>query len=317
MTTLLLAEHREGTLDSKTFKTLSAAMSLEADIHLLIVGYNCQTVVEEATKLSGVKGVLVADDASLEHQLAESVADLIVSVSDQYNIFIAAASSHGKNIMPRVASMLDVMQVSDVTAVIDTNTFERPIYAGNAIQTVRSIDDKKVVTVRTSAFEASDQLKTSVNSVVVKTLAAPSNTLSSFVRNDLLDSELPDLASAKRVVAGGRGFGSKEKFNEILLPLANSLGAAIGASRAVVDSGYAPNDWQIGQTGKVVSPELYIACGISGAIQHVGGIMDSKVIVAINNDEEAPIFEIADYGLVGDIFKVLPELQKTIESING
>ncbi|SON57949.1 Electron transfer flavoprotein large subunit [Hartmannibacter diazotrophicus] len=309
MTTLLLAEHDNASLKDATAKALTAAAAMGGDVHVLIAGKGCQGAAEAAAKLSGVAKVLVADDASLEHQLAEPVASLIVGLSGGYDAIVAPATSNAKNTMPRVAALLDVMQVSDITAVVAPDTYERPIYAGNAIQTVKSSDAKKVVTVRTSTFQATPE----GGSAPVETISVAADpAISSFVGEDLSVSDRPELTSAKIIVSGGRALGSEEKFQEVILPLADKLGAAVGASRAAVDAGYAPNDWQVGQTGKVVAPDLYIALGISGAIQHLAGMKDSKVIVAVNKDEEAPIFQVADYGLVGDLFEVVPELIKEL-----
>ncbi|NRG16856.1 electron transfer flavoprotein subunit alpha/FixB family protein [Rhizobiales bacterium] len=309
MTTLLVAEHSGSELNDATAKALSAASALGGEVHVLVAGKDCKGVAEQAAKLSGVAKVLVADGDGLGHQLAEATADLIVSMADVYDAFVAPATANGKNIMPRVAALLDVMQVSDITAVVDAETFERPIYAGNAIQTVKSIDPKKVVTVRTASFPAAE----AGGSAAIEEVAAVSSDLSSFVGEKLQESDRPELTSAKVIISGGRALGSREQFQEVILPVADALGAAVGASRAAVDAGYAPNDWQVGQTGKVVAPDLYIACGISGAIQHLAGMKDSKVIVAINKDEEAPIFQVADYGLVADLFDVLPEFKAEVE----
>ncbi|MXN64847.1 electron transfer flavoprotein subunit alpha/FixB family protein [Stappia sp. GBMRC 2046] len=313
MTTLLVAEHSGAELNDATAKALTAAAALGADVHILVAGKDCKGAAEEAAKLSGVAKVLVADGDGLGHQLAEATADLIVSLADGYDAFVAPATANGKNIMPRVAALLDVMQVSDITAVVDAETFERPIYAGNAIQTVKSIDPKKVVTVRTASFPAAEV----GGSAAIEEVAAVSSDLSSFIGEKLQESDRPELTSAKVIISGGRALGSKEQFQEVILPVADALGAAVGASRAAVDAGYAPNDWQVGQTGKVVAPDLYIACGISGAIQHLAGMKDSKVIVAINKDEEAPIFQVADYGLVADLFDVLPEFKAEVEKAKG
>ncbi|MBA4611590.1 electron transfer flavoprotein subunit alpha/FixB family protein, partial [Stappia taiwanensis] len=246
-------------------------------------------------------------------QLAEPMADLVLSLAEGYDAIVAPATANGKNILPRVAALLDVMQLSDITAVVDADTFERPIYAGNAIQTVKSSDAKKVITVRTASFSAAGE----TGSAAIEEIGAVASELSSFVGQELSKSDRPELASAKVIISGGRALGSKEKFEEVMLPVADALGAAVGASRAAVDAGYAPNDWQVGQTGKVVAPDLYIACGISGAIQHLAGMKDSKVIVAINKDEEAPIFQVADYGLVADLFDVLPEFKAAVEAAKG
>ena len=276
-------------------------------MHVLVAG--SKAVADQAAKLSGVSKVLVAEDASLANNLAEPLAALIVSLAGNYDTIIAAATSVGKNVLPRVAALLDVAQISEITEVVSADTFKRPIYAGNAIHTVQSTEAKKVITVRTASFaSASEGGSASVESVS----AAADPGLSTFVNDALSSSDRPELTSAKVVISGGRALGSSEKFQEVILPVADKLGAAVGASRAAVDAGYAPNDWQVGQTGKVVAPQLYIACGISGAIQHLAGMKDSKVIVAINRDEEAPIFQIADYGLVEDLFDVLPALQRAL-----
>ena len=299
MAVLLLADVNNGQLATDAVaKTLTAVKSL-GDVAVLVVGP--ATAAEAAAKLDGVAKVLHADDAG--HGLAEPVADLIVSLAGGYSHVAAAATAFSKNVLPRVAALLDVMVLSDVTAVVDADTFERPIYAGNAIQTVKSADAKKVFTVRTAAFAAAGQ----GGSAAVEAVGAKSSDLSSWVEDKVAASDRPELTSAKIVVSGGRGLGSEENF-ALIEKLADKLGAAVGASRAAVDSGYAPNDWQVGQTGKVVAPQLYIAVGISGAIQHLAGMKDSKIIVAINKDEEAPIFQVADYGLVGDLFALVPEL---------
>ncbi|WP_306149198.1 MULTISPECIES: electron transfer flavoprotein subunit alpha/FixB family protein [unclassified Roseibium] len=310
MTTLLVAEHAGGALNDATSKAMSAAAALGSDVHVLVAGKGVQAVAEAAAKLSGAAKVLVAESDALEHQLAEPMADLIVGLAGDYDAIVAPATANGKNTLPRVAALLDVMQISDVTAVIDAETFERPIYAGNAIQTVKSGDAKKVITVRTSTFAAVEE----GGSAAIETVAGTEGSgLSEFVGEELSKSDRPELTSAKIIISGGRALGSEEKFQEVIMPVADALGAAVGASRAAVDAGYAPNDWQVGQTGKVVAPDLYIACGISGAIQHLAGMKDSKVIVAINKDEEAPIFQVADYGLVADLFDVLPELKASVE----
>ena len=309
MTILLLADHDNSALSDQTAKALTAAGEIGGDVHVLVAGKGCKAAADEAAKLAGVAKVLLADDAAYANQLAEPVADLIVSLAGDYDVLMAAATSGGKNIMPRVAALLDVMQVSDVIAVDSADTFQRPIDAGNAIQTVQATDAKKVLTIRTAGFAvAGDGGSASVEAVS----AAGDPGLSKFLGDKIVESDRPELTSAKIIISGGRALGSKEKFMEVILPVADKLGAAVGASRAAVDAGYAPNDWQVGQTGKVVAPDLYIACGISGAIQHLAGMKDSKVIVAINKDEEAPIFQVADYGLVADLFDVLPEMEKTL-----
>jgi len=310
MTTLLVAEHAGGALNDATAKALTAAVALGGDVHILVAGKGVQGVAEEAAKLSGAAKVLVAESDALEHQLAEPTADLILAMAGDYDAIVAPATANGKNTLPRVAALLDVMQISDITAVIDAQTFERPIYAGNALQTVKSSDPKKVITVRTSTFAAAE----AGGSAAIEAVSGTEGPgLSEFVGEELSKSDRPELTSAKIIISGGRALGSSEKFQEVIMPVADALGAAVGASRAAVDAGYAPNDWQVGQTGKVVAPDLYIACGISGAIQHLAGMKDSKVIVAINKDEEAPIFQVADYGLVADLFDVLPELKAAVE----
>ncbi|GHB27451.1 electron transfer flavoprotein subunit alpha [Pseudovibrio japonicus] len=309
MTTLLVAEHSNSALNEATAKALTAAVEMGGDVHILVAGKDCGAAAEAASKLSGVAKVLVADDAAFEHQLAEPVGDLIVALAGNYDAIVAAATTNGKNTLPRVAAKLDVMQISDIIAVESADTFKRPIYAGNAIQTVQSADAKKVLTVRTASFAATAE----GGSAPVEAAAASADpAISSFVGEEIAASDRPELAGAKIIISGGRALGSEEKFNEVITPVADKLGAAIGASRAAVDAGYAPNDWQVGQTGKVVAPDLYIACGISGAIQHLAGMKDSKIIVAINKDEEAPIFQVADYGLVADLFEALPELEKSL-----
>jgi len=309
MAILLLAEHDNATLSDQTAKALSAATKIGSDIDILVAGKGAKPAADAAASLKGVRKVLLAEADELAERLAEPTAALIVSLADGYDTFVAPATTTGKNVMPRVAALLDVMQVSDVIEVVDGKTFKRPIYAGNAIQTVESSDPKRVVTVRTSTFQAAEE----GGAASVETVnAAADPGLSTFVENRIAESDRPELTSAKIIISGGRALGSAEKFQEVILPVADKLGAAVGASRAAVDAGYAPNDWQVGQTGKVVAPDLYIACGISGAIQHLAGMKDSKVIVAINKDEEAPIFQVADYGLVGDLFTVLPELEKAL-----
>ncbi|MBB3612017.1 electron transfer flavoprotein subunit alpha/FixB family protein [Rhizobium sp. BK602] len=309
MAILLLADHDNAHLSDQTAKALTAAAKIGSDIHVLVAGSGAKAAAEAAARLAGVSKVLVAEDASLANNLAEPLAALIVSLAGSYDVIIGAATSVGKNVLPRVAALLDVAQVSEIIEVVSADTFKRPIYAGNAIQTVQSTDAKKVITVRTASFASASE----GGSASVETVSAAANPdLSTFVGDALSTSDRPELTSAKIIISGGRALGSAEKFKEVILPVADKLGAAVGASRAAVDAGYAPNDWQVGQTGKVVAPQLYIACGISGAIQHLAGMKDSKVIVAINKDEEAPIFQIADYGLVADLFEALPELQKAL-----
>ncbi|TAV66443.1 electron transfer flavoprotein subunit alpha/FixB family protein [Rhizobium leguminosarum] len=309
MAILLLADHDNASLSDQTAKALTAAIKIGGDIHILVAGKAAKPAADAAAKLAGVSKVLLAESDELANNLAEPLADLIVSLSASYDTIISAATSVGKNVLPRVAALLDVAQVSEIIEVISSDTFKRPIYAGNAIQTVQASDAKKVITVRTASFASAPE----GGSATVEAIPAVSDPgLSTFVRDALSASDRPELTSAKIIISGGRALGSAEKFREVILPLADKLGAAVGASRAAVDAGYAPNDWQVGQTGKVVAPQLYIACGISGAIQHLAGMKDSKVIVAINKDEEAPIFQVADYGLVADLFDALPELQKAL-----
>ncbi|MGZ8308846.1 MAG: electron transfer flavoprotein subunit alpha/FixB family protein [Rhodoplanes sp.] len=306
MATLLVAEHINTALKDATNKALTAARALGGDVHVLVAGKGCGPAAEAAAKLDGVGKVLLADDALYEHMVAEPVAALIVSLAGGYDAILSPATTTGKNIMPRVAALLDVMQVSDVIKVVAPDTFDRLIYAGSAVQTVRSRDAKKVITVRTSTFQPTGEGGAAAPIEPVAAAADPG--LSRFVGEELSKSERPELTSARIIISGGRAMQSRENFTKYIEPIADKLGAAVGASRAAVDAGYAPNDWQVGQTGKVVAPELYVAVGISGAIQHLAGMKDSKVIVAINKDEEAPIFQVADYGLVADLFKALPEL---------
>ena len=309
MAILLIAEHDNASLSDQTAKALSAALKMGGEVDVLVAGKGAKGAADAAAKLKGVRKVLLAEAGELEQRLAEPLAALIVSLAGNYDAIVAAATASGKNVMPRVAALLDVMQVSEIVEVVSADTFKRPIYAGNAIQTVQATDGKKVVTVRTASFQAAPD----GGSAPVEAISAAADPgLSAFVENKLSGGERPELTSAKIIISGGRALGSSEKFQEVILPVADKLGAAVGASRAAVDAGYAPNDWQVGQTGKVVAPDLYIAVGISGAIQHLAGMKDSKVIVAINKDDEAPIFQVADYGLVGDLFVVLPELEKAL-----
>ncbi|MGG7576800.1 electron transfer flavoprotein subunit alpha/FixB family protein [Rhizobium sp. Nf11,1] len=309
MTILLLADHDGNHLSDQTAKALTAASQIGPDVHVLVAGKAARAAADQAAKLSGVSKVLLAESDALANNLAEPLADLIVSLAGSYDTIVSAATSVGKTVLPRVAALLDVAQVSEIIEVVSADTFKRPIYAGNAIQTVQSSDAKKVITVRTASFASAAE----GGSATVEAIPAVSDPgLSRFVSDALSASERPELTSAKVIISGGRALGSAEKFRQVILPVADKLGAAVGASRAAVDAGYAPNDWQVGQTGKVVAPDLYIACGISGAIQHLAGMKDSKVIVAINKDEEAPIFQVADYGLVADLFDALPELQKAL-----
>jgi electron transfer flavoprotein alpha subunit len=312
MTTLLIAEHDHETLKDVTNKALTAAKELGGDVHVLLAGggQGTKAAADAAAKLSGVKKVLVAEGAAYEHDLAEPLAALIVALAPGYDAFVAPATSRFKNVMPRVAALLDVMQVSEIIKVVSPDTFERPIYAGNAIQTVKSKDAKKVITVRTSTFQAT--AAGDAAAPVENAASAADPGLSSFVGEEVAKSDRPELTSAKIIVSGGRAMQSRENFAKYIEPLADKLGAGVGASRAAVDAGYAPNDWQVGQTGKVVAPELYVAVGISGAIQHLAGMKDSKVIVAINKDEDAPIFQVADYGLVADLYQAVPELTEAL-----
>ena len=312
MATLLLARHDNAALNDATAKALTAAKALGAPVHILVAGSGCRAAADAAAKLDGVEKVLLADDPLYEHRLAEPLADLIVSLAGSYDALVAASTTTGKNVMPRVAALLDVMQVSDIVKVVSPDTFERPIYAGNAIQTVQSTDATKVITVRTASFQAAGE----GGSAPVEAVAAAGDPgVSTFKGEELSKSDRPELGAARIIVSGGRALGSSDKFRELIEPLADKLGAAVGASRAAVDAGYAPNDYQVGQTGKIVAPELYVAIGISGAIQHLAGMKDSKVIVAINKDEEAPIFQVADYGLVADLFAAIPELEQELAKL--
>jgi len=312
MTTLLVAEHDNKTLKDATHKTLTAAKAMAAPVHVLVAGEGCRAVAEAAASLDGIEKVLLAEAPAYAHMLAEPMASLIVALAPAYSAIVAPATTTGKNFMPRVAALLDVMQVSDIVKVIAPDTFERLIYAGNALQTVRSRDKVKVITVRTSTFAAAG---TGGKAPIEAAPTAADPGISAFVGEELSKSERPELTSARIIISGGRAMQSRENFTKFIEPVADKLGAAVGASRAAVDAGYAPNDWQVGQTGKVVAPELYIAVGISGAIQHLAGMKDSKVIVAINKDAEAPIFQVADYGLVADLYQALPELARELEKI--
>ena len=309
MTTLLLAEHDDQTLDPQTAHALTAALALGGEVHILVAGDDCAAVAAAAAELAGAATVLLAQSSALAHRLAEPLAALIVSLAADYDAFVAPATSAGKNVMPRVAALLDVMQVSDIVAVVGPDTFRRPIYAGNAVETVQATDAKKVITVRVTAFAAAAR---GGRAGIVAITPPAGQGLARFIAETGRDTDRPELSSASVIVSGGRAFGSKENFEALLVPLAKKLNAAIGASRAAVDAGYAPNDLQVGQTGKIVAPDLYIACGISGAIQHLAGMKESRVIVAINSDPQAPIFSVADYGLVGDLFTLLPELTEAL-----
>lgn len=308
MAILVIAEHDNQQLKPATLNTVNAASQLNQPISILVIGSDCQAVAEQASAVSGVDTVLVTDNAAYQHQLAENTAKLIAELASDFDYVIAAGTTTGKNTMPRVAALLDVAQISDIVAVKSADTFVRPIYAGNALATIQSLDSKKVITVRTSAFDAAG---TDGSATITPCGLVHANAQSEFVSEELAVSERPELTAASVIISGGRGMGNGENFS-LLEKVADKLGAAVGASRAAVDAGFVPNDMQVGQTGKIVAPDLYIAVGISGAIQHQAGMKDSKVIVAINKDEEAPIFQIADYGLVADLFEVLPELESLL-----
>ncbi|MBA6292173.1 electron transfer flavoprotein subunit alpha/FixB family protein [Colwellia sp. MB3u-70] len=308
MSILVFAEHDNSELKADTLKTVAAAQAIGGDIHLLVAGHNCQAVAEAASKVNGVSKVLVADNAAYEHQLAENVSLLVTELAADYSHIMATALTTGKNFMPRVAALLDVTQISDIIAVESSDTFVRPIYAGNAIATVQSLDNKKVITVRSTGFDA---VATDGDAEIIAVDKVTDAGISSYVSEQLSVSERPELGAASVIISGGRGMQNGENF-KLLDGIADKLGAAIGASRAAVDAGFVPNDMQVGQTGKIVAPDLYIAVGISGAIQHLAGMKDSKVIVAINKDAEAPIFQVADYGLVADLFDALPELESKL-----
>ena len=306
MTSLVIAEHDNASIKGATLNTVTAAAAVGGDVHVLVAGHNAGAAAAAVSQIAGVSKVIHADGASLQNGLAENVAAQVLAIASNYSHILFPATANGKNVAPRVAAKLDVGQISDITKVDSADTFERPIYAGNAIATVQSSDAVKVITVRTTGFDAA---AASGGSAAVETVAAATDSgKSSFVGREVTKSDRPELTAAKIIVSGGRALGSSEKFNEVMTPLADKLGAALGASRAAVDAGYAPNDWQVGQTGKIVAPQLYVACGISGAIQHLAGMKDSKVIVAINKDPEAPIFSVADFGLEADLFTAVPEL---------
>ena len=313
MSALVIAEHDHGTLKPSTLNTVTAALEIAklggGEVHVLIAGHNAGGAAQAAAQIAGVAKVLHADAAQLAEQLAENVAAQVVALAPGYSHLLFPATAHGKNVAPRVAALLDVAQISDATKVLSPDTFERPIYAGNAIATVQSLDATKVITVRTTGFDAAALGGTAAIEAIT---AASDSGLSVYVGSEIAKNDRPELTAAKIIVSGGRALGSSDKFTEVLTPLADKLGAALGASRAAVDAGYAPNDWQVGQTGKIVAPSLYVACGISGAIQHLAGMKDSKVIVAINKDAEAPIFSVADYGLEADLFTAVPELVKAL-----
>ena len=309
MTALVIAEHDNASIKGATLNTVTAAAACGGDVHVLVAGHNAAGAAAAAAQIAGVSKVIHADGASLANSLAENVAAQVLALASSYSHILFPATASGKNASPRVAAQLDVAQISEITKVVDANTFERPIYAGNAMATVQSADAVKVITVRTTGFDAAAQ----GGSAAVETVDAVADTgLSAYVSSELAKSDRPELTAAKIIVSGGRALGSSEKFDEVIVPLADKLGAAVGASRAAVDAGYAPNDLQVGQTGKVVAPQLYVACGISGAIQHLAGMKDSKVIVAINKDPEAPIFSVADFGLVAYLFDAVPELTKAV-----
>ncbi len=310
MSVLVIAEHDHGTLKGATLNTVTAASQCGGDVHVLIAGQNAAGAAQAASQIAGVAKVLHADGASLKEQLAENVAAQVLAIAKNYSHLLFSATAHGKNVAPRVAALLDVAQISDAMKIISADTFERPIYAGNAIATVQSSDAIKVITVRTTGFDPA--AATGGSGAIEKIDAVADSGTSSFVGSEIAKLDRPELTAAKIIVSGGRALGSSDKFNEVLMPLADKLGAALGASRAAVDAGYAPNDWQVGQTGKIVAPQLYIAAGISGAIQHLAGMKDSKVIVAINKDPEAPIFSVADYGLEADLFTAVPELVQAL-----
>ncbi|QGZ55005.1 electron transfer flavoprotein subunit alpha/FixB family protein [Paraburkholderia acidiphila] len=310
MTNLVIAEHDNHSIKAATLNTVAAAQKIGGDVHVLVAGHNAQAAADAAAKIAGVAKVLLADAPQLEQGLAENVEATVLSIAKNYSHILAPATAAGKNVTPRIAAKLDAAQISDITAVDSPDTFERPIYAGNAIATVQSVDPIKVITVRTTAFDA---VAAEGGSAAVEKLGAAADSgLTQFVGREVTKLDRPELTSAKIIVSGGRGLGSGENYTKVLEPLADKLNAALGASRAAVDAGYVPNDYQVGQTGKIVAPQLYVAVGISGAIQHLAGMKDSKVIVAINKDEEAPIFSVADYGLVGDLFTVVPELAGAI-----
>ena len=310
MTALVIAEHDNASIKGATLNTVTAAAACGGDVHVLVAGHNAAAAAQAAAQIAGVAKVIHVDSEALAHGLAENVAAQVLAIASNYSHILFPATAGGKNVAPRVAAKLDVGQISDITKVDSPDTFERPIYAGNAIATVQSADTTKVVTVRTTGFDAA--AATGGSAAVESAAAAADNGKSSYVGSEIAKSDRPELTAAKIIVSGGRALGSKEKFDEVITPLADKLGAAIGASRAAVDAGYAPNDLQVGQTGKIVAPQLYIACGISGAIQHLAGMKDSKVIVAINKDPEAPIFSVADYGLEADLFTAVPELVKAL-----
>ena len=309
MTALVVAEHNNQELKPVTLNTVTAALELDQDVHILIAGNACSAVAEEAAKVSGVAKVLLVESGAYENFLAENIATLVSNISGDYDFILAPTTTNGKNVMPRVAALQDVSQISDISAIVSSDTFQRPIYAGNCIATVKSNDSKKIITVRNTAFDAADASGGSAEIITLEEINDAG--ISKFVKEEIAESDRPELTAADVIISGGRGMQNGDNFS-ILEGIADKLGAAIGASRAAVDSGFVPNDYQVGQTGKIVAPDLYIAVGISGAIQHLAGMKDSKVIVAINKDEDAPIFQVADYGLVADLFEAMPELESKI-----
>ena len=309
MTALVVAEHNNQELKPVTLNTVTAALELDQDIHILIAGNGCSVIAEEAAKISGVAKVLLVESDAYENFLAENIATLVSNISGDYDFILAPTTTNGKNVMPRVAALQDVSQISDISAIESSDTFQRPIYAGNCIATVKSNDVKKIITVRTTGFDAADATSGSAEILTLEEINDAG--ISKFVKEEIAESDRPELTAADVIISGGRGMQNGDNFS-ILEGIADKLGAAIGASRAAVDSGFVPNDYQVGQTGKIVAPDLYIAVGISGAIQHLAGMKDSKVIVAINKDEDAPIFQVADYGLVADLFEAMPELESKI-----
>ena len=312
MTVLVIAEYQQDQIQASTLNVVSAASQIDQDVHVLLMGHNISGVANVAAAISGVSKVLVADDPIFANQLAESLTSQALSIAKNYSHLLVAASANGKNIMPRIAALLDVAQISEITKVVSPDTFERPIYAGNAIATIQSMDPIKVITVRTTGFEAAS---TTGGQASIEAISCVQDAgVSQFISRETTKSDRPELTAAKIIVSGGRGLGSAEQYHTVMEPLADSLGAALGASRAAVDAGYVPNDYQVGQTGKIVAPQLYVAVGISGAIQHLAGMKDSKVIVAINKDPEAPIFGVADYGLVADLFTAVPELTAAMKN---
>jgi|TARA_B100000242_G_scaffold287688_1_gene254895 electron transfer flavoprotein alpha subunit len=309
MTALVVAEHNNKELKPVTLNTVTAACELEQDVHILVAGHGCASVAEQAAKISGVSKVLLVEAEAYENFLAENVASLISNISGDYDFILAPTTTNGKNVMPRVAALQDVSQISDISAIESNDTFQRPIYAGNCIATVKTSDTKKIITVRTTAFDPADATSGSAEIITLEEINDAG--ISKFLKEEIAESDRPELTAAEVIISGGRGMQNGENFS-LLEGIADKLGAAIGASRAAVDSGFVPNDYQVGQTGKIVAPDLYIAVGISGAIQHLAGMKDSKVIVAINKDEDAPIFQVADYGLVADLFEAMPELESKI-----